>query len=103
MTSPIPSPIDQPEQRAPESPADRFDVFVSEVLPEGIGDVIEAVHEFTASPLELAEEHLNHVGELQMESVHAQMNNDPATAHALLAEADQEMRDSADALHHQSE
>jgi hypothetical protein len=99
MTSPMPAPGSQLTPSTTESLTDRFDVFVSDVVPDSLGDVIDAVHELSASPLELAEEHLQHVGELQMESVEALMNDDPATSHALLAEADQEMRDGADALH----
>ena len=96
MTAPLVNGQPDPSENA--SVSDAFEVFVSETLPDGVMEVIEAVHELTSSPVELAQEHLEAVGELQMQSVEALMNDDPDTARALLAEADQEMRAGEDAL-----
>jgi hypothetical protein len=96
MTAPMPD--GQPSPGADASLSEAFEVFVSETLPDGVMEVIEAVQELTTSPLEQAQEHFEAVNELQLQSVEALMNNDPDTAQALLAEADGHLRDGADVL-----
>ncbi len=98
MTAPTPMPGGQADPNDASSLSEEFEVFVTEVLPDGVLEVIEAVHELTASPLDIAKEHMDEVGELQMQSVEALMNNDPDTAQALLAQADQKMSEAADVL-----
>jgi hypothetical protein len=99
MTSPMPMPPGQPEPGDAQPPALDFEVTLSSVLHDAAADVVEAFQEMTESPLDIAMEHMNHVTELQMQSMDAVMHDDPDSAQMLLAQADQEMREAAEALH----
>ena len=69
---------------------------VSEVVSNAgdvVGHIVEGIHDFTATPLDVAKEHMDHVTELHVEMIAALSHGDVDAASALNAQAGEELNE----------
>lgn len=76
-----------------------LEVFVAEHVPEGLGHIVEAIHDAGQSPAEIAMEHVHEANALQAQEIAALMHGDVDAGVAFAAQAEAALQGGVDALH----
>jgi len=79
-------------------PLDELSVFVAEHLPESVVEIVEAVHDLHASPVDVAYEHIHEANALDAQMIEALSHGDVDGASALVAEANATLQAGIDQL-----